>query len=84
MRQIATAGNTVVPALLALESLGFVVTVTRDGPGETFRATRGEESYRADDPVAVLGLVKLVEVRGSDWKASDAEIVEMLRRHGLG
>jgi hypothetical protein len=84
MKQIATAGNTVVPALLALEHLGFTVSVKRDGPREIFQATCGEERYVADDPVGVLGLLKLVETRGWAWKAADAEIEEVMHRHGLG
>jgi hypothetical protein len=84
MKQIASAGNTVVPALLALERLGFTVSVERDGPFEIFRATRGEESYLADDPVCVLGLVRLVETRGWEWRAGDAEIEEVMRRYALG
>jgi hypothetical protein len=84
MKQIASAGNTVVPALLALERLGFTVSVERDGPLEIFRATRGEESYLAGDPVGVLGLVRLVETRGWEWRAADAEIEEVMRRYALG
>jgi hypothetical protein len=84
MRKITTSGNTVVPAILTLESLGFTVSVEREGPREIVRATRGDETYLADDPVAVLGLVKLVEARGWDWKAADSEIDDVLRRYELG
>ena len=84
MKRIATAGNTVVPALLALEELGFVVTVEKSGDAELFRATRGDETYVAEDPVAVLGLVKLIEMRGWEWQPSDVEIDEVMRRYKLG
>ena len=83
MKQIATAGNTVVPALLALEDLGFTVSVERGAAGEFFRAARGAETYVGEDPVAVLGLVKLIETRGWGWQAGDMEIDEVLRRYGL-
>jgi hypothetical protein len=56
MNQIATAANTVVPALLVLESLGFTISVLRDGAVDFVRAPRGEETYVGEDPVAVLGL----------------------------
>jgi hypothetical protein len=79
-RHIVQAGNTVVPALLAVESLGFVVEVS----GENVYARRGQEEYRAEDPVSLLGIIWLVELRSWDWEASDAQIDEVLRRYGLG
>lgn len=84
MKQIASAGNTVVPALLVLESLGFTVSVERDAALDLVRATRGEETYVGEDPVAVLGLVKLIETRGWGWEAADIEIDQVLERYRLG
>jgi hypothetical protein len=84
MKMIAAAGNTVVPALLALERLGFTVSIERSGDVEEVSATRGGESYLAEDPVAVLGLVKLIEVRGWDWRPTDAELAEIFHRYRLG
>jgi hypothetical protein len=69
-RLIAQAGNTVVPAVLAVESLGYEVVV--DGAGVLAR--RGDESYLAEDLVALLGLVRLVELRSWEWRANDDEI----------
>jgi hypothetical protein len=82
--RIAAAGNTVVPALLTLEALGFRVELAHDGERATCRATRGDDVYMADDPVSALGLVKLVEVRGWDWAPSDAELQPVMQRHSLG
>jgi hypothetical protein len=79
-RRIVQAGNTAVPALLAVESLGFVVEVR----GDSVYARRGQEEYGAEDPVALLGLIRLVELRSWDWSASDPETDETLRRHGMG
>lgn len=76
MRDIAAAGNVLVPALLALEELGFAV----DCRGGQCTATRGDERYVADDPIAVLGLVKLVEVRTWNWRATDAQIETKLEK----
>jgi hypothetical protein len=76
--QIAAAANTVVPALLALESLGY--TVVADG--SLIVATVGYERYAAEDPVTVLGLVKLIESRSWNWRASDGEIAAVLARFG--
>ena len=77
-RRLAQAGNTVVPAILAIESLGFEVAAVGDG----LIAHRGDEEYVADDPVALLGLIRLVEVRSWTWYASDEEIDLTLRRFG--
>lgn len=79
MVKIAQAGNTVVPAILALEAKGFTVEVS-DG---LVMARSDLGTFTADDPVAVLGLVALVEVRGADWRASDAEIDLTLSRFRL-
>jgi hypothetical protein len=77
---IVQAGNTVVPALLALEELGFEVSIEE---GSTV-ATSEDGRFVADDPVAVLGLMKLVETRSRDWRASDEQIDAALQRFGLG
>lgn len=67
------AGNTVIPAILALRALGLTV----EQVGDDFIARLDGATFRADDPVAVLGLVKLAEVR-HPWWASDAEIDTVL------
>ena len=84
MRNISAAGNTVVPAIVALEDLGFIVSVGRTNEGEQFRATRGDETYEAEDPMTVLGLVKLVEVRGWDWRSTDPDVERVMRQYRLG
>jgi len=84
MKTITTAGNTVVPALLALEGLGFTVSVERVAGREVFSAVRGDETFTGDDPVTVLGLVKLVEARGWTWRAGDADLQRVMRQYHLG
>jgi len=76
---ISQAGNTVVPAILALESLGLSVEV-KSG---LVTASDGLRQFTAEDPVAVLGLVKLVETRSERWHASDGEIDDVIDRYGL-
>ncbi len=72
------AGNTVVPAILALRELGFTVAKVEDD----FVAQLPDATFRADDPVTVLGLVKLAEVR-RPWWATDAEIDRAIAEFGL-
>jgi hypothetical protein len=81
--KIVALGNTVVPALLLLERLGFEVLVVQREHEMTCRARRGDDEYQADDPVTVLGLVKLVEERGWQWNPSDQEIEAVMRRYEL-
>jgi hypothetical protein len=54
-KRAAAAGNAVVPALLALEHLGFNITVRDSSSEPAVVAVREGEEYMADDPVAVLG-----------------------------
>jgi len=68
-----------VPAVLALEAAGYRVIKLND---DLFEATSLDGSYVADDPVALLGLIKLVELRGWTWSASDSEIDSVLTRFG--
>jgi len=84
MKHISTGGNTVIPALLILEKLGFVIRIEAAEGDERVRATRGDETYLADDPVALLGLVKLIEERGWEWQPDDAEISAAIERYELG
>jgi hypothetical protein len=82
-KRIGAMGNTVVPALLALEQLGFEVTLQSSSGGQTTVAVRGEEEYFAEDPVTVLGLIKLIELRTWQWGATDSELEKTLRKYQL-
>ena len=72
------AGNTVVPAILALQAVGYVV----EQVGGRFSATAGPARFSAEDPVAVLGLVKLAEAR-RPWHATDSEMDDVLAEFDL-
>jgi len=82
-KRIVAAGNTVVPALLALEHLGFDVVVQDSSLGQSVVAVRGAEQYVGDEPVAVLGLIKLIEVRTWDWRPADSEIDTTMLKYRL-
>ena len=71
------------PALLVLEKLGFVIHIETATGAEQVRAIRGDETYLANDPVALLGLVKLIEERGWEWRPDDAEISAAIERYEL-
>lgn len=78
--QIANAGNTFVPAVLALRAAGYIVTrTTRD----RWHAARPGLTLIADDPVELLGLAAMRDARGSDWRATDREIDSVLAEYEL-
>ena len=74
------AADTVIPAILVLESMGFTVSQEAD----LIVARAGNARFAAEDPVAVLGLglVKLAETR-RPWRADDEEINDVLGRFSL-
>ena len=82
--KIADAGNVTVPAFLALKQRGYLVRCDRcdEASEETWIAENADTELLADDLLALLGLAALVESRGSDWKASDAQIEEFLQKYG--
>jgi hypothetical protein len=80
---ITDAGNVLVPAFLAIEQLGFTVTLDYIDGQPFFVARSGADSYGSHDPIALLGLVKLVETRGWDWKPADTETERVLAQYDL-
>jgi hypothetical protein len=79
--KIASAGNTIVPAYLALLEKGYRVSrVGVDEHGETWQALKESEEFIAEDPLTLLGLVALYEARGAAWQAPDVDIDAFLKR----
>jgi hypothetical protein len=75
--RLTAAGNTLAPALSILRKLGY--TVTREASGERlYRAENETCVFFADDPLTLLGLVKIYEVRGTHWQPSDEEVQRLL------
>jgi hypothetical protein len=83
MKKRVHASNTLIPAILALEQAGFAVNVSYSKDGPNYWAVRGEETYEGDSPESILGMLKLVELRGRDWQAKDEEITKTSDRHRL-
>ena len=82
--RIAGAANTVIPAVRALETLGYAVA-RRDSGGEPpndewWTATGPLGEFVAEDSVTLLGLVAMRDARGAASKASDAEIDAFMGR----
>jgi len=76
--RIASAANVIVPAYLSLRQKGYSVSRAKRPAGEAWTAEKDGNTFTADDPVALLGIVCLFETRGENWNASDREIEEFL------
>ncbi len=75
--QLNAAGNTLIPGILLIRELGYSLTI--DKKKSLCIAEKDGNSFIANDPVTVLGLIKLFEVRGENWRASDDEIDQGLK-----
>ncbi|MDL9980737.1 hypothetical protein [Microbacterium candidum] len=75
---ISHAGDTLVPAILVLQSLGFTV----EQHGELFVAKTSFARFTAENPVALLGLVTIADHR-RPWRASDEEIDGVMQKYNL-
>jgi hypothetical protein len=76
---IYQAGNTLVPVLATLESLGFRLWQEPRSTGRPFyHAENDEHSVFAHDSFALLGLIKMLEIRGENWLPTNEEIKRYL------
>lgn len=80
--KLSAAGNTEVPAYLALKELGFVISVGETADGcHVWSAQKEELLLNGEGPLELLALVKLIECRGENWYASDTEIEEFVSEY---
>lgn len=70
---IVAAGNTLAPSLAEVRALGYEVSRGTDCGG-AYVAEGQNSRLVADDPLGLLGLVKLYECRGKDWQPTDDEV----------
>lgn len=78
--KLSIASNTIVPCIVTLEELGCTVENQTLGEQETWTAKKDGEDFFATDPCQLLGLIKLIEMRGVTWQASDEQIDEYFER----
>jgi hypothetical protein len=67
---IADAANLMSPAYLTIVAKGYAVHMD----GDLMVASKGDDRFIADVPVALLGVIVVGETRGENWRASDDEI----------
>jgi hypothetical protein len=68
------------PCCFALEELGYTVSNEMVNGSEIWTAEKENQRLVAIDPCMLLGLVKLVEMRGENWRVSDEKIDGFLKR----
>jgi hypothetical protein len=78
--RLSAAGNTVIPAILLIREIGYTLTIDKEK--SCFLAEKDGNSFEAEDPTMVLGLIKMFEIKGENWKASDSEIEKVLKEIG--
>lgn len=79
---IASAANTLAPALSVLQELGFAVSRVPDSES-LLRADNGHIELVAEDTLLLLGLASLALHRGASWEPTDAEVDAVLRLHNI-
>lgn len=72
----ASSGNMLAAALASLHSLGYAVAAEAGGP--LLRAEKGGQTFVAEDPLLLLGLVKLHETRGVRRHSTNREMPDYL------
>lgn len=77
---IASAGNTLAPALAILQELGYSVARIPSVSGEDslLQASREDITLVAGDPLSLLGLATIEKCRGKNWHPTEAEISSLL------
>ena len=80
--KLSAAGNTEVPAFLALKELGYDISVVdNEDRSQLWTATKDDTQFSGSGPLELLALVKLIEIRGDKWPASDEEIEEFASKY---
>jgi hypothetical protein len=73
---LVQAGNTLPLAFAEIKRLGFQIVYVKSI--NMLRAFNHNKAFLADDPLSLLGLIKLSELRGMKPQSNDNEIAEWL------
>ena len=75
--KLIDAMNTYNPALLVLREkgykIGLLVSDEEDKLGDWYAIKEGNE-FKASDPLRLLGLISIYDVRGSEWRRTNGDI----------
>jgi len=79
---IAVAGNIEVPCYLVIKQLGYSIEMQiKEEKEELWIAEKLDIRFIASNPVELLGMIYMREIRGSSWKANDEEIEAYLSKY---
>jgi hypothetical protein len=67
---ITSASNLFAPAYLTVVERGYAV----HKGGDLLVATKGDDTFTAEDPILLLGVIAMAETRGENWTATDQQI----------
>jgi len=69
--RIRIAGNTEIPCFSAIKAKGYNVALThyKDSEYSDWSAEKDNRLFSATNPVELLGLIAMWEMRGDDWRA---------------
>jgi len=81
--KISAAGNVEIPAILALEKKGAELISEKES--NMWTAVYLSNTYVAESPLELLGLIEMHSLRGADWQATDNEMERCVTQYpGLG
>ncbi len=75
---IASAANLFTPAYLTIVAKGYAVR----REGDLLVASKGRDTFIAEDPIVLLGVIVVGECRGENWQATDAQIDDFVAAFG--
>jgi hypothetical protein len=81
--RLVAGANVLVPAILLLEEHGWSVEHHAEDTASAWRAGRDDIALVADDPLQLLALAVIADRRGAAWRATDAQIDDVLLRMHL-
>ncbi|AXT54648.1 hypothetical protein D1815_02350 [Aquimarina sp. AD1] len=75
-KRLSVAANLGAPSYKMLLELGYEITIE----GKTWIAESDDWILRSEGPIELLGLANIVEKKGENWKVTDSEIAEFLKK----
>jgi hypothetical protein len=75
---LSDAANLMAPAYLTILAKGYTVRAEQG----LMVAAKGADTFSAEGPVALLGVIVVGEFRGHDWRPTDEEVEDFVARFG--
>jgi len=79
--KICEAANTILPTLYCLEELGFTISKKQLNHYEVWVAVKDDIELQSRNIETILGLAKLVEMRGKDWALDEENFDRLIKKY---